>query len=663
MKKIKRLFTKNLRRQFLIPVILLILITGIFITATSYFITLNQTISSHEESIENQIITTEGSFHSLFENVEHNVNRIAEETFLLGYSSVQEELHSRYRELVQSNPNYRIAYFGREDSGEVILYPNLLNLQDDPREQEWYKLAAENKDEVIWTDPYIDESSGQTLVTAAKSNHSLDRLNGVFALDINLGNLISIMEEVTIGESGYMFVLSSNGNYVFHPDREFFLQSAEETPFYQFIMDEEMGSNRFDIDGEEMLVAHVTNEQSNWKIVGVASIDEIRDQANEVIIPIFLSLTAVILLAIIILFFLTRRITKPIAKLQEGMRLAGNGDLTVDVRNNRDDELGKLSEHFYDMLVRVRGLLDNVSRTSDSVSDAAQNVVANAEENSAASQEVATTIHHIATGATSQAELVDENYHSVNELAEQINTVVEQNDRIQKGSHELLAKSKEALEAMNMLRSHSNSTNDMAKEMYDSIQILHERSENISEVVVTLSEIASRTNLLALNAAIEAARAGEAGKGFAVVAEEVRKLAEQTEHSLENVSEMVENMQEQTDTIVELINKTNDIMNNQTEIVDQTEEAFNETYDTVNDNNQAVTSIMKTMEDMVKQKDDLVRRMEEISSVTEETTAGTEEVSASVEQMSASMEQLNDLAQNLEEVSVELKEEMKKFNI
>jgi methyl-accepting chemotaxis protein len=93
-------------------------------------------------------------------------------------------------------------------------------------------------------------------------------------------------------------------------------------------------------------------------------------------------------------------------------------------------------------------------------------------------------------------------------------------------------------------------------------------SQEIGDVVRTITAIAEQTNLLALNATIEAARAGESGKGFAVVASEVKDLAQETARATDDIAQRVQAIQADTtdavtaiDSIANIVGRISDFQN------------------------------------------------------------------------------------------------------
>ena len=82
------------------------------------------------------------------------------------------------------------------------------------------------------------------------------------------------------------------------------------------------------------------------------------------------------------------------------------------------------------------------------------------------------------------------------------------------------------------------------------VKRLAEASQEISKIVLIITQIAERTNQLALNASIQAAKAGEAGRGFAVVADEVRQLADRSGKSLKEIEQIVLQIQSETGSVM-----------------------------------------------------------------------------------------------------------------
>lgn len=110
--------------------------------------------------------------------------------------------------------------------------------------------------------------------------------------------------------------------------------------------------------------------------------------------------------------------------------------------------------------------------------------------------------------------------------------------------------------------SSSQKINVLYEKMQNAISLvssLIQRSNEITNVISLIDDIAEQTNLLALNATIEAARAGEHGRGFAVVADEVRKLAEKTQKATKEIAIVVKSMQQEASDIQASTEEINEV--------------------------------------------------------------------------------------------------------
>ncbi|TDJ87628.1 methyl-accepting chemotaxis protein [Campylobacter volucris] len=141
-----------------------------------------------------------------------------------------------------------------------------------------------------------------------------------------------------------------------------------------------------------------------------------------------------------------------------------------------------------------------------------------------------------ATDITDQVVRDEEKLKLISQLAEQNDNLTQEGDSVIENTVQNI---------QNIAEMMSNSSNLVSS--------LNEQSEEIKNIIQTISDIADQTNLLALNAAIEAARAGDHGRGFAVVADEVRNLAERTGHSVNEITTTINSIRNVTAEVVQSI--------------------------------------------------------------------------------------------------------------
>ncbi len=208
------------------------------------------------------------------------------------------------------------------------------------------------------------------------------------------------------------------------------------------------------------------------------------------------------------------------------------GDLCVDIKVEGRGSIRLLLESISTMAAHLREIVGQVSATTHNLSSEADRL-------QSASHQIAQESSQIAVKARGFTNAIGELAATSNDISINCRSVASSSASATKLASSSTAIVQETINGMQSIANHVKETSDI-------IDSLGVRSEQIGQIIETISDIADQTNLLALNAAIEAARAGEQGRGFAVVADEVRALAERTTRATREITGMIGNIQKET---------------------------------------------------------------------------------------------------------------------
>lgn len=357
------------------------------------------------------------------------------------------------------------------------------------------------------------------------------------------------------------------------------------------------------------------------------------------------------------------------------------GDLSTDVKPFSDnDELGMA---FKEMTVYLGSSVNTIAEKASIVSSSSIQLASAANEAGLATSQIATTIQQVAQGTSEQSTSINKTVFSVEQMTRAIDGIAsgaidqasatnraaditnQLNNAIEQVSKNAQTVVQQANIAASSARLGSNKVQETLNGMREikqsvdysaqKIKIMGTQSDQINDIVDTIDDIASQTNLLALNAAIEAARAGEAGKGFAVVADEVRKLAEHTSAATKEIGSLIKSIQN-------VVAESVAAMDKEVHEVEKGVEIANEAGVTLEDILKATEEVNRQAEEsaaaaqlMTASANELVTAVDSVSAVVEENTASTEQMSAGSSEVSQSIENIASIAQEnsaaIEEVS------------
>jgi methyl-accepting chemotaxis protein len=373
-----------------------------------------------------------------------------------------------------------------------------------------------------------------------------------------------------------------------------------------------------------------------------------------------------VLVSVGIAFVITRSITGPIAQSVSIINSVSEYDLTQRVPEKllaRKDEVGTLTQAIDRIGENLRGIITNISTSSQVLLSSAQELASTSHQASDASAEVSTAISEIAEGATEQAKSTEDGVWNVNEHGKLIESDQVHVENLNESTDDVMKLKEEGFEILHSLVDETKKSSQASQTVYDIVNETNTSAGKIENASQMIQNIADQTNLLALNAAIEAARAGEAGKGFAVVAEEIRTLAEQSTAFTGEISVAIGELMDKASTAVSTMDEAIALIESQAKSVDQTSEKFDGIAASMENMKRIIDEINQSSREMEAKKVQIVGVMENLSSISEENAAGTEEAAASVVQQTTSIDHISQASGELSRLAEDLQEVITKFKL
>ncbi len=562
--------------------------------------------------------------------------------------------------VVQTDPdNFLAAWIADKDTSTVTQSDNYTSDENWIfTERVWYSQVETGK--TALTEPYQDPSTGSVIVSAVSPvyDETDNSLTGVAGVDISLDRMTDVMSHYKIGENGYIFLLSSEGKMVYHPQSDLLEKNISELDVSKNLADAlEAGKEKFlkyKINGETKYDVVAFSDSIGYTVVSTMSFAEFYSTVFLMII----ALLVIFILGILLIIFSIRRsasnLTRPILELNHTAQQLAAGDLDVELHISAEDEIGELGHSIGETVNRLKEYIvyiDEMAEVlaqladgklnielkndylgefqklkvallniSDSMSEVMEHILTSAGEVSSGATELANASQTLAEGAGAQAAAVEELVANTISVEEQ----VKQNQK----DAEVSAKETERVTTM------MEQNQDKMSRMMEAVSKIHETSRQVVGIIQTIEEIADQTNLLSLNASIEAARAGEAGKGFAVVADEIGKLAMESSKAA---------------------NMTRDLIGVSMEEIDRGSAIAKGVMTSLEESVQAVDNIngmiRKTAENAATQAtnmDQIRMGIEEIARGVQDNSAAAQETSATSEQLASQAVVLNELVQRFE---------------
>lgn len=249
-------------------------------------------------------------------------------------------------------------------SSERQLKPQLLE-EGAIKSQDWFALAADKESSRPFSVPHVQNLffNNYRWVISHSRAVSWDRLDPqepvILLVDVNFRLIEQLCSQVQLGRRGYVFIMDSNGNIVYHPQQQMLYLGVKQEAIAE-VMPLADGSHQIGYNGQDLSASIYSLGESGWRLVGISYLDDIVTAADDmrmlILILVLLGTFLVFLISVQLAAFMTR----PLQRLQRRMKEVEAGALNTVAEEGGAYEIKQLAGSFNTMISQLQNLMNQI---------------------------------------------------------------------------------------------------------------------------------------------------------------------------------------------------------------------------------------------------------------------------------------------------------------